>query len=63
MSDPTQRTSEDRAKLLLKAAYDLLLKQADSGVVLNLLTETAHYDEADCDGYCLMSDIEVELDL
>jgi hypothetical protein len=58
-----QVPSEERAKVLLKAAYDLLLKQSNSGVVLNLLTETAHYDEADCDGYCLMSDIEVELDL
>ena len=49
---------EDRAITLLKAVYHLLNKQKESFYVLNLLCETAFYDGADCDGYCLMDDIE-----
>ena len=48
---------EERAKILLKAAYDLLHKQTESFYVLNLLTETAVWDDAECDGYCLMEEI------
>lgn len=47
-----------RARVLLKATYELLMKQNDSGYVLNLLSETIFYDEAECDGCCLMEDIE-----
>ena len=47
-----------RARVLLNATYELLMKQKDSGYVLNLLSETIFYDEAECDGYCLMEDIE-----
>lgn len=47
----------DRKTELLIVAYTLLKRQADSGIVLNLLDETVFYDEADCDGYCLMDDI------
>ena len=47
-----------RADTLLAAAYDLLQKQYNSRYVLNLLAETIHYDEAECDGNCLMEDIE-----
>lgn len=43
----------DRAKVLIKAAHDLLQKQRDSYYVLDLLSETVFYDDADCDGYCL----------
>jgi len=46
-----------RAKTLLKAAGTLLKKQEDSIYVLNLLTETVYYDEAECDGLCLLDDI------
>lgn len=53
----------ERAKVLLKACYDLLQKQEESHYVLNLLETTVHYDEADCDGYCLKNDIEAELEL
>lgn len=48
----------ERAKVLLKAALDLLQKQKDSSYVLNLLDTTIFYDEAECDGYCLFDDIE-----
>lgn len=47
-----------RAKTLLKAAHDLLKKQKGNFYVLNLLEETIEYDEAECDGSCLMDDIE-----
>ena len=53
----------ERAKVLLKACYDLLQKQEESHFVLNLLEETVYYDESDCDGYCLKNDIEAELGL
>jgi hypothetical protein len=53
----------DRKAILLKAAYDLLRKQATSYYVLNLLAQTAFYDGTDCDGYCLMEDIADELGL
>lgn len=48
----------DRAKTLLKATHDLLAKQKNSYYVLNLLAQTIYYDEAECDGNCLMEDIE-----
>lgn len=48
---------EMRARELFKAVIDLLVKQRESDVVLNLLEETVHYDDAECDGYCLMEDI------
>lgn len=48
---------EMRARELFDAVIDLLVKQRESDVVLNLLEETVHYDDAECDGYCLMEDI------
>ena len=53
--------SEDRKVTLLKACSALLRKQKDSVYVLNLLDEIVYYDEADCDGSCLLDDIEIEL--
>jgi hypothetical protein len=52
---------EDRKVTLLKACRDLLKKQEKSSYVLDLLCETVYYDEADCDGNCLLEDIEIEL--
>ena len=54
---------EDRKVILLKACAELLRKQKNSVYVLNLLDETVYYDEADCDGSCLLDDIEIELGL
>lgn len=51
----------DRKEVLLRAAYELLNKQKEANYVLEILCETVHYDEADCDGYCLMDDIADEL--
>jgi hypothetical protein len=52
---------EDRKVTLLKACRDLLKKQENSSYVLDLLSETVYYDEVDCDGNCLLEDIEIEL--
>jgi DNA-directed RNA polymerase alpha subunit len=52
---------EDRKTVLLKACLTLFEKQNNSPYVLNLLSEIVHYDDADCDGYCLMEDIKGEL--
>lgn len=51
---------EDRAVTLLKAARDLLIEQKEAGVLINYPL-TVHYDEAVCDGYCLLDDISAHL--
>lgn len=51
---------EDRAVTLLKAARDLLIKQNEAGILINYPL-TVHYDDADCDGYCLLDDINAHL--
>lgn len=52
----------NRARTLLKAAGTLLKKQEDSNYVLNPLAETVYYDEAECDGSCLLDDIRYWFD-
>lgn len=52
----------NRARTLLKATGALLKKQEDSNYVLNLLAETVYYDEAECDGSCLLDDIRYWFD-
>ena len=52
----------NRARTLLKAAGTLLKKQEDSNYILNLLAETVYYDEAECDGACLVDDIRYWFD-
>jgi hypothetical protein len=52
---------EDRKTTLLKACRDLLKRQENSDYVLDLLSETVFYDDAECDGNCLLEDIEDEL--
>ena len=47
-----------RALYLLDATYRLLVKQAESRYVLNILETTVDYDDADCDGNCLVEDIK-----
>lgn len=53
--------SNDRAIVLLKAARDLLQQQSDSGM-LSALAKLVHYDETECDGYCLIDDINAYLE-
>lgn len=54
---------EDRKLTLLLAAHTLLMKQKNAGHVLDILSETVHYDGADCDGNCLLEDITIELEI
>ena len=53
----------DRLKVLMSAAYDLLKKCEKSRYVLNAMEVTVNYDDAECDGFCLMEDIAIELKL
>ena len=46
-----------RAAELIKAAIDLLLICNEGPYVKNAMTETVFYDEAYCDGICLMNDL------
>jgi len=45
-----------REHILLRAAYQLLKQQEDSGYILNMLAVTTVWDKATCDGYCLMEE-------
>jgi len=51
----------DRANILLRAVLDIA-KKCDDGS-RDFLCETAFYDDADCDGYCLIQDIKDYLDI
>lgn len=53
---------EPRHITLLRAARDLITKQKNSHFVLDLTAETVFYDGADCDGSCLLDDINAFLD-
>lgn len=55
--------TEERMKVLLIATYELLKKCHEGPYVKNVLEETVFYDDADCDGGCLMEDIAIELEL
>lgn len=49
--------SKDRRDILLQATYDIL-KKCDQGIyVKNVLEQTAIWDDAECDGFCLMEEI------
>lgn len=47
-----------RAKVLLKAVQDILEKCDESPYVENALEVVVNYDDAECDGFCLMEDIK-----
>ncbi len=53
----------DRKEILLRAAYDLLKRSTEHNFVQEATSILTHYDDADCDGYCLMEDIATELGL
>ena len=50
----------ERCLVLLKAAYDLMKQQA---VDFNPLCYIVNYDDAECDGFCLMDEIKAHLKL
>ena len=56
--DEPQTDELREAKILLKASRDLLNKQNETIYVLNLLEETVEYHGTECDGYCLIDDID-----
>lgn len=51
----------DRKDILLRAAYDLLKQAKEAPYVLEATNIVVYYDDADCDGNCLMEDIACEL--
>ena len=51
---------EDRRITLLKACH-AMLKKIEQGHAMSPFETTVFYDGADCDGACLMEDIETEL--
>lgn len=53
----------ERSKTLLNATYRLLKKCEESPFVVNVMSEEVDYDDAECDGYCLMEDIAGFLDI
>lgn len=57
-----ERPNIERMVLLLGKCHELLSKQKGSYYVLNILAETVFYDGAECDGQCLMEDIEYLLE-
>lgn len=52
-----------RKDTLLRAAYDLIKRSTMQVFVQETGTILTHYDDADCDGLCLMDDIAAELNL
>lgn len=54
--------SYERALTLLRATRDLLDKQNHTRYVLNMLDELVYYDDAECDGACLLDDINIFLE-
>lgn len=53
----------DRKEILLRAAYDLLKRSTEGSYVEEATSILVRYDDANCDGYCLMEDIADELDI
>lgn len=54
--------NKERELILLRAAYQLLKKQDKSFYVLNLLEQSTVWDGTDCDGYCLMEELQYLLE-
>lgn len=51
-------TAEQRAETLLRATYNILQKCNDTLYILNVLEVTDVWDGVECDGSCLIDDIE-----
>ena len=49
---------EDRDIILLRACLDLLNQYKESPFELEILGKTIYYDGSECDGYCLIDDLE-----
>jgi len=62
MANMSEQTT-NRKDVLLRAAFDLLKRAKMSRYVLHAPEIVVRYDEANCDGSCLMEDIAIELDI
>ena len=49
---------EDRSLTLLRACLDLLNQYKESPYAFKILGKTIEYDGSECDGYCLIDDLE-----
>lgn len=54
---------KDRKEVLLRAAYDLIKRSEEGHYVEETGSIKVMYDDANCDGLCLMDDIAAELGL
>jgi hypothetical protein len=54
---------KDRKEILLRAAYDLLKRSTQDHFVREATAIVTRFDDANCDGYCLMEDIATVLGL
>ncbi len=54
---PPLESQANRKDVLLRAAYDLLKQAKEAHYTLSAAETIVHYDNADCDGLCLMDDI------
>ena len=50
-------SGENRKDILLRATYDILKKCDEGPYVKDVFGETAIWDDAECDGKCLMEEI------
>ena len=46
-----------RMKILLKATKEILTKCDDSGIVEDVLSITTTWDNVECDGFCLLDEL------
>lgn len=53
----------NRKDILLRAAYDLIKRSSQNYYVESATDVCVFYDDATCDGWCLMDDICNELEL
>jgi hypothetical protein len=49
---------QERAKILIKAAIDILERCKNSPYVLDALQVTATWDDAECEGSCLLEEMK-----
>ena len=49
---------QEQSLKLLKATLDILKQCNESGYVKDVMEVTAIWDEAECDGKCLMEEVE-----
>lgn len=56
------KLKDDRGVVLLNAVRELLEIQEKSGVVVDILSKSVYYDDAFCDGQCVLDDIRAYLE-